>query len=65
MLVALNFFAHGGYQTTVGQDLNLVLSQPAVSRIINEISSILTDFMLPNYIKFPVSDEDVVRVKNG
>ncbi|KAJ8971817.1 hypothetical protein NQ314_000528 [Rhamnusium bicolor] len=61
--VCLNFFGHGGYQTTVGEDLNLAVSQPAVSRIITNISNIITVHLLHRYVRFPTTDNEIRRVK--
>ncbi|KAJ8936381.1 hypothetical protein NQ314_012386 [Rhamnusium bicolor] len=61
--VCLNFFGHGGYQTTVGEDLNLAVSQPAVSRIITNISNIITVHLLHRYVRFSTTDDEIRRVK--
>ncbi|KAJ8971074.1 hypothetical protein NQ314_000907, partial [Rhamnusium bicolor] len=63
VFICLNFFGHGGYQTTVGQDLNLAVSQPVVSRIIRNISNIITVDFLPRYVKFPTTNEELGQVK--
>ncbi|KAJ8909482.1 hypothetical protein NQ315_015412 [Exocentrus adspersus] len=65
VLVSLIFYAHGGYQTTVGNDFNLGMSQPAVSRIINKISNLITTHLLPTYITFPINVDQVGRVIEG
>lgn len=61
----LNFVAHGGYQTTVGEDINLVVSQPVVSRILREISNVIGNQLLHRYVKFPVEEEHIAQVKHG
>ncbi|KAJ8971516.1 hypothetical protein NQ314_000658 [Rhamnusium bicolor] len=64
VFICLNFLGHGGYQTTVGQELNLAVSQPVVSRILKNICNILTIHLLPRHVRFPTTDEHVRRVKD-
>nr|CAI5836615.1 unnamed protein product [Callosobruchus analis] len=65
VFAALLFYAHGGYQTTVGDDFNLGMSQPVISRAIRKISSLIAIHLSPLYIKFPVTAEEVSVVKDG
>lgn len=65
VLVCLHFYGHGSYQTCVGEGINLAVSQPAVSRIITKISDIFARILLPRYIKFPVSELEVMQAKAG
>lgn len=54
VLTALNFFAHGSHQTSIGQNLYLAISQPSVSRCINEVVNALNEANIMNrWIKFP------------
>ncbi|KAJ8912379.1 hypothetical protein NQ315_014747 [Exocentrus adspersus] len=53
----------GRYQTTVGQDLYLAISQPVVSRIINKISHMFAVHLLPRYVKFPTTNEEIMLKK--
>ncbi|CAH1997553.1 unnamed protein product [Acanthoscelides obtectus] len=62
---SLLFYAHGGYQTTVGHDFNIGISQPVMSRLINKISRLIALHLSPRYIRFPTTSEEVRRVKDG
>ncbi|KAJ8938123.1 hypothetical protein NQ314_011597, partial [Rhamnusium bicolor] len=64
VFICLNFLGHGGYQITVGQELNLAVSQPVVSRILKNICNILTIHLLPRHVRFPTTDEHVRKVKD-
>nr|CAI5849505.1 unnamed protein product [Callosobruchus analis] len=65
VFAALLFYAHGGYQTTVGDDFNLGMSQPVISRAIRKISRLIAIHLSPLYIKFPTTAEEVSVVKDG
>lgn len=53
-MTALHFFAHGSYQTSVGHNLYLAISQSSVSRCINEVVNALNEANIMNqWIKFP------------
>ncbi|KAJ8932842.1 hypothetical protein NQ314_014401 [Rhamnusium bicolor] len=62
ILTALNFYAHGSYQKNIGHDFNLVLSQPAVSNCITEVTNGLLDVM-EDFIKFPSTAQEIASVK--
>ncbi|KAJ8968623.1 hypothetical protein NQ314_002210 [Rhamnusium bicolor] len=64
VFICLHFLGHGGYQITVGQELNLAVSQHVVSRILKNICNILTIHLLPRHVRFPTTDEHVRRVKD-
>ncbi|KOB52365.1 Uncharacterized protein OBRU01_25085 [Operophtera brumata] len=54
ILVALNFYARGSYQGSVGQNDDAPMAQQTVSRCIREVSlAINTPEILRKYIKFP------------
>lgn len=59
VLISFNFFGQGSFQTGIGRDMHLGVSQPVVSRIINKISRIFTVNLLPRYVKFPTPEEHV------
>lgn len=61
----MHYFAQGSYQTGIGKDLSLAVSQPAVSRIISEVSHIFATHLLREYVKFPTTPEDIQTVKQG
>lgn len=54
VLTALHFFAHGSYQTSIGHNLYLGISQASVSRCISEVVNALNQAEIMNQqIKFP------------
>ena len=65
VLSSLLFFAHGSYQLSVGDNLNLGLSQQSMSKVINEISSCITANLAPRWIVFPQTNASRNRVKSG
>ncbi|KAJ3647953.1 hypothetical protein Zmor_019795 [Zophobas morio] len=66
VLTALRFFASGSYQLDIGTNKYLDVSQPSVSRCVNEVASALNDPQIFNgYIKFPNNFEDLNRLRQG
>lgn len=55
VLIAINFFATGSYQTAVGKQNLHNVSQPTVSRCINEVSRIMDGYLAQKYIRFPIT----------
>ncbi|KAF5281736.1 hypothetical protein FQR65_LT14576 [Abscondita terminalis] len=64
-LVTLHFYSQGSYQKSVGTDSHCSMSQPAVSRCIKEISDTIVTHFSGRYIKFPVTLNEIINVKNG
>ncbi|KAG6461701.1 putative nuclease HARBI1 [Manduca sexta] len=64
ILVALNFLATGSYQKPVGSDWSAPVSQPTASRCIKEVVEALNT-LLPTFIKFPTSEPDKNKIKQG
>ncbi|XP_023949914.2 putative nuclease HARBI1 [Bicyclus anynana] len=66
ILAALNFYAKGAYQRSIGAcDLNS-MSQPTFSRCFNEVTDALNSpDILQKYIKFPVCQADRKVIING
>ncbi|CAB3228786.1 unnamed protein product [Arctia plantaginis] len=58
VLSALQFFAQGSYQAAVGQDNFIALSQPSVSRCIKITADLIVEKLLPNCIKFPMTESE-------
>ncbi|XP_055681890.1 putative nuclease HARBI1 [Lutzomyia longipalpis] len=54
VLIALQFFAKGSYQSAVGAHNICNVSQPTTSRCINQVSKIIDENIAKKYIKFPV-----------
>lgn len=58
--MALHFFGHGSYQEAIGKHLNIALSQPSVSRCINQIAGILSmPHILNQHVHFPENREEL------
>ncbi|XP_063359895.1 putative nuclease HARBI1 [Cydia amplana] len=55
VLSALNFFAHGSYQTAVGEINILAQSQPTISRSLADVCPVIIERLTPQWIKFPVT----------
>ncbi|KAJ8977208.1 hypothetical protein NQ317_011219 [Molorchus minor] len=60
--MTLLFYAQGKYQTTIGEDFNLGLSQPVVSRIINKISDLIAVHLLTKICTFSNANLVIVNV---
>ncbi|XP_044745281.1 uncharacterized protein LOC123307128 [Coccinella septempunctata] len=46
VFASLIFFSSGSYQTNIGEDLNIGISQPAMSTAINRISNLISTHLL-------------------
>jgi hypothetical protein len=64
VLCALRFFAIGGYQTGVGYNRLLAVSQKSVSRSITEVTAALNQIM-HRWVKFPDNPADQSAVMQG
>nr|CAD7572456.1 unnamed protein product [Timema californicum] len=64
VLAAIRFFAEGGYQRGVGQDLFIALSRPAVSKCIRAVCEGLSN-IAGQWIRFPrtVAQRDQIQQK--
>jgi len=64
VLVALNFFGTGSYQTPVGNSRYTLLSQASVSCCIKEVVSALNNPTIFNsWVKFPNSIRELTAVR--
>lgn len=63
IFTALYFFATGSYQRTVGQSHNLYLSQSVVSKCILEICDLIEENLAAEWIKFPMTVNEINRNK--
>jgi hypothetical protein len=62
----LNFFATGCYQTPIGNDRYVAVSQSTVSRAINCAVDILNQpEILNKWIKFPNNMQEIIQIRNG
>lgn len=60
VLTALRFFAAGSYQMDVGENQHSAVSQPTVSRIIEEVVNALCEqSIIDQYIHFPRNFEEL------
>lgn len=62
ILAALDFFATGGYQRSIGESFNFSMSQQSVGKAVREISRLICD-MLGEWIVFPNTNENIMQVK--
>nr|CAI5863280.1 unnamed protein product [Callosobruchus analis] len=63
VLAALRFYATGAYQRTIGQDLNLGLSQTSVHRCIHKVTDIIDEHLAKLFIKFPNTSRKRQEIK--
>ncbi|KAJ2942141.1 hypothetical protein O0L34_g11054 [Tuta absoluta] len=61
ILGALHFFVSGSYQTADGGDSVISLSQPSMSRAIEEVTSAIVELLASDYIRFPTTVEEKRR----
>jgi hypothetical protein len=61
ILCTLHFFDHGSYQLDVGHGGNFVLSQPSVSRCIDEVTRVINHRLLNMWICFPLTNQQINR----
>uniref|UniRef100_A0A6P7H5M7 Nuclease HARBI1 n=1 Tax=Diabrotica virgifera virgifera TaxID=50390 RepID=A0A6P7H5M7_DIAVI len=65
ILATLHFYGSGSYQLSSGQRYNFALSQPSMSRCIDEVTEVIYSHITPNWIKFPNSEHSRNTVSNG
>lgn len=53
VLVALRFYAAGGFQGTVASDENIAVHQCTVSRVLHDVTSVIVDRLGPSWLSFP------------
>lgn len=64
MLIALKFYATGSYQLDVGYNWFNGVSQPSVSRAINEVTAALNrPEIMDEWVKFPRNFEELNAVR--
>ncbi|KAF5281758.1 hypothetical protein FQR65_LT14553 [Abscondita terminalis] len=63
ILTSLSFYASGSYQLPIGHGYNFAMSQPSVSRCIDEMTQIIYQHLLPQWINFPQTHEERLRVR--
>ncbi|XP_017474526.1 PREDICTED: putative nuclease HARBI1 isoform X2 [Rhagoletis zephyria] len=65
MTAALHYFATGSFLRDVGQDFVCSLSKTMVCRSIKEVTYIIEEKLMCNYIKFPTTLEDQNRIRRS
>lgn len=63
LAATLRFLAQGSYQLSVGNDFNLGLSQPVVSKVLSETLDALEETICPKWIKFEMTDAEKEEAK--
>ncbi|XP_017466344.1 PREDICTED: putative nuclease HARBI1 isoform X2 [Rhagoletis zephyria] len=63
LAATLRFLGQGSYQTSVGNDFHLGLSQPTVSSVLSETLDILEAVICPLWIKFHMTDAEKKEAK--
>ncbi|GLV32908.1 uncharacterized protein CBL_20057 [Carabus blaptoides fortunei] len=63
VLGTLNFLGTGSFQNSVGCNNWISISQASMSRIINEICTIISDQLLQQWVKFCITREEKTSVK--
>ncbi|KAK5641165.1 hypothetical protein RI129_009712 [Pyrocoelia pectoralis] len=63
VLITLHFLAVGSFQNSVGSNAWVSVSQTTVSRVINEICSVIAQHLLPICVRFPTTNEQVIVSK--
>lgn len=56
ILSSLRFYARGGYQLDVGENVFIGISQPSVSRCLHEVTAAIITHLEPHYVKFPTTE---------
>ncbi|KAM7303354.1 cytochrome P450 4c3 [Ixodes scapularis] len=63
VLVALRFYAAGGFQGTVASDENIAIRQCSVSRVLVDVTEAIIDCLGPAWVKFPQTDQEKAAAK--
>jgi len=56
VLTALRFYAVGCYQRAVGEQWDIAVSQPTVSRCVRAVTNAINDLLLRRWVRFPMTD---------
>lgn len=63
MLIAIQFYAQGSFQRSVGNQFQFNVSQPTTSRCIHAVTDAINLRLLRTWIKFPMTEEDRQRAR--
>ncbi|KAJ3640453.1 hypothetical protein Zmor_003747 [Zophobas morio] len=58
ILATLHFYATGSYQLSAGQGYHFAISQSSMSRCINEVTNIVNQYLLHEWIVFPATENE-------
>lgn len=58
MLIAIQFYAQGSYQRSVGNQFQCNVSQPTTSRCLHAVTEAINRRLLRRWVKFPMTEED-------
>ncbi|XP_071652534.1 putative nuclease HARBI1 isoform X1 [Temnothorax longispinosus] len=64
VLTAINFYANGSYQRPVGNQCELVISQPSTSRCIRRVTHFMNVYLLRRWILFPMTVQERTAARN-
>uniref|UniRef100_A0A6P7H3K8 Nuclease HARBI1 n=1 Tax=Diabrotica virgifera virgifera TaxID=50390 RepID=A0A6P7H3K8_DIAVI len=60
---ALSFYASGSQQCVIGQSFNLSMSQPSLSRAIQDVTIAIINTLSDEWVRFPRSAEEKDQIK--
>lgn len=63
--MALRFYATGAFLGNIAEEEDFLTSKRPVSESIHAVSSAIIRNLGPQYLKFPMSPEEKLRVKRG
>lgn len=64
ILATFHFYATGSYQLSAGQGHTFAISQPCMSRCVNEVTNTIYEHLVPTWITFPRTENERTRIKN-
>lgn len=65
IIVTIRALAQGTHQTAIGSELIASMSQPSVSRSVREVVRCINEYLSDKFVKFPTTEEQRSRVKDG
>ncbi|XP_039307749.1 putative nuclease HARBI1 [Solenopsis invicta] len=63
VLTALRFYAVGCYQGAIGEQWDIAISQPSVSRCVRRVTNAINDILLRQWLRFPMTDDERQRAR--
>lgn len=65
LATTLRFLAQGSYQLSVGNDYNITLAQPTVSKVIAETLDAMEEVLCPQWINMEMSGAEKLEAKES